>query len=192
MTLLATAALVVAVAVTLAGRQHRSLGGNGVGPGSFVRILAPGARSCEDVPGLPAGAGFVHMVIGTYGPPGPPIRVSFRRGARVVARGRLAAGWKQGDVLVPLSAPALPAGPSAMCLRNDGAGRLALAGSGDRFRVDYLTAANRSWFAWAGLVADRYAQGKSTIFGGWALPATLVLMALAAAIALVATVRGAR
>jgi len=126
-----TLALVVAAVLGAVSGHRVVLADNGVGPDAFVVTPAPGDVVCQDDETLPAGAGYLQMTIGTYGRPGPAVSAQVTDpGGRRLLTGRLAAGWRQGRVLVPLGARTPRMLPRArICIANQGAHRIALAGA---------------------------------------------------------------
>jgi predicted amidohydrolase YtcJ len=68
------------------------------------------------------------MRIGTYDDPGPPLTVRFLAGDRVVSSGSLKAGWKQGDVDIPITPVTADTQADRMCVHDGGLVRLAFAG----------------------------------------------------------------
>lgn len=188
-TALGVVGIVGALALALGGQGRLTLGTNRVSEPQFVRVLGPGRVFCQPGELVPAGAGVVQLRIGTYGPPGPPLTVRFLRGSRVLTQGRLAAGWPQGDIGVPIRPLRRDAAADRMCVRNYGPGRLAFAGERDVVRTDYLSAERTTWFARYGELADRFDEGKSRWLGGWTLGLALALMVVVAALVVAALVR---
>ena len=105
--------LIGGVALILAGlvyvlsqSGYEQTGSDSVKPETFAVVLPAGGTVCQGPDVVAAKTGRVNMVIGSYGKPGPPLRVVLRQSrVGVVAAGGLALGWKEGAVSIPLAKP---------------------------------------------------------------------------------------
>ena len=193
--------VVAALAIVVTHGSRHALGSNFVPPQAHDAEVPAGGRVCQPGELVPAGAGALRARIGTYGPPGPRLRLSITgpRG-RVVARGGLAAGWSQGDVTIPFERVGALEG-AEVCLRNAGPGRIAVAGGrtlGAAAVVDgqpapggitlsYLEPRARSWLGFAPEIAERADRLRDAPPGPLTLPLyiALAVAVLAGAVALV-------
>jgi hypothetical protein len=96
-----------------------------------VAVVAPGRAACQW--GIDSEARFevVQLLIGTYGRPGPRLRVTVRDNVtgRAMAEGRLAAGAADNKSASVRLRPSVPDGPRVgVCVANDGPSRVALYG----------------------------------------------------------------
>jgi hypothetical protein len=185
-------ALVVGIVLSLSTPGRATLGTNGRQEQQFVRIVGPHGKACQRPETVPARAGRVRLRIGTYGPPGPDLTLRFTDHGRLVTSGTLPAGWVQGDIEVPIRPIARTSVGDRLCIENSGGGRLALAGNAGIARTDYLDDREQSWWARFGMLRDRFSQGKSTWYGGWSLPAALLLILASAALTVAIAVRRVR
>jgi hypothetical protein len=194
-------ALAIVVALILGGSAPRELGSNLVRPLSFDTVLDRGEEVCQPVEHVPSGTAGIELRVGTYGRPGPPLRSRIVQGTAPVANGRLASGWHEGDIVVPVEELRRDADDASVCVRNDGR-RVAIAGhrlgsaehasvdgrpTASNIRVSYVRPDGGSWFGRAGFVADRVAATRAAFPGGatfW-LWLVLALGTLAGAVAVV-------
>ncbi len=173
----------------------------------FVAFLSGGQQACQDGEVLPGDTAALQMTIGTSGEPGPPLRATITaRDGATLASGRLAAGWRQGAVRIPVthaSATTATTEDVRVCLRDDdplqGGRAIELAGETPdlgyetevagqmrenlRLRVDYLRPGRESWLQLLPTIANRFSLGKSDLLRHWAWIAVLLLMAGGAALA---------
>jgi hypothetical protein len=194
------AAVALAMGFGAAGAQRRLLGSNGLGDEQFVAVVGAHRALCQTQERIPAGTRFLRATIGTYGGRGPLLRTSVRAGGRALLPvGTLAAGWRQGVVEVPLGATTTSELASVrICIDNDGAGRLAFAGSlvergaearvggrpaRGRARLEFVAGERRSGWSLAGRIASRMTFGRG-LWDGLAPWAALAFVVLAAAAAL--------
>lgn len=197
------------LAVVLGGRvaERHVAASNGVGSDEFVAVVGPGQVLCQTGEDVPGGTGFVRMTIGTYYRPGPPLRTSVEVRGRRIAGGRLAAGWRQGVVDVPLGAASEPAADAKVCVANRSGVRIAVAGAPlerrlrarvagrparGRVRMEYVEARRRSAWSRTSTATSRMAFARG-LWGGvaaWAALALVVIAALATGRALLSTVAG--
>jgi hypothetical protein len=197
----------VFIALLLHSEQRRS--GTDLTPnGAFVAYLGAGEEACQDQEPLPAGSVAVRMTIGTHGPPGPPVHVTWSgpRG-EVIDVGGLGAGWRQGIVRIPIKRVATPMEGLRVCFRSDGPQPIALAGSlpyighllqvaghtlEARVRYDYLRPGRESWLELLPTLVYRSTIAKAGLLRHWAWVAAVLLMLFAAALALATIAREAR
>jgi hypothetical protein len=201
MVLLAAGLAVLAVGIGIAGarRQQHLQGTNHVQSLLVSAIALPGQAVCQPGETVPAGTGAIRVRVGSDGLPGPQVDVSF--GGQAL-RGRLAAGWQGGDVVIALPKVAEDLRGVPVCFSNHGPARLSLAGAAfppasaarvgeapqpGRVRVEYLRPGKESWWSLAPTLGDRVATVRSAPPGSltpylWVL---LVLGVAGGALALV-------
>jgi hypothetical protein len=172
---LAVAIAVGTVVLVLSGSEPRRSGTNNVPGGGEIAQLDPGDRRCQaaDVPG-----GTGRVAVPAYSPAGEPVRLAVTvRSAAGGARslGSTSAVAPDGDPLAPLE-PAPPSGAAEVCVRNAGAGRVALLGISNVFGVDFYPRSDQSWWQAAPAVARHFGFGKSGLVGAWALWLALALV----------------
>lgn len=191
------AILVIALALGAARPKERLAGSNGVPDPEFVAVVKPGQALCQREARLPAGAGSLRMTIGTYGRTGPPLRTSVQSidGTRLLADGRLAAGWTQGSVDLPLGATTRKRrSPVRICVSNPSRVRIAVAGTPvgrgalparvagkrerGRVRFEYVLARRTSTWSLADRIASRMTFGRG-LWGGLAPWLVVILVVLA-------------
>jgi hypothetical protein len=173
-------------------------------PVAFVATVDGGRRVCQQDELLPAGSGALRLRVGTFGRPGPPLEVTLQAGnGAPPRRGRVAAGWVEGDVVIPYPVVRIDEGAARVCVRNDGTERVVVAGSPagpdaariaggkrtqGRMWLSYLRPSARSWWSETGAVATRAGIARDALPGGWTLwlwlAATLVVIGGAVAIVL--------
>jgi hypothetical protein len=190
-------ALAAGVIVLLSQRAPQRTGINGVPPGEYVYTIGADQTACQPSV-VPAGTRYVAFFTGTYGLPGPPLRLELR-GAHVDVRAPGGYPGAQTRVAIPELRQRTP---GDVCLTNLGPAPLALAGVpqgyGFTSTVDghkmteplhlVFYGATSSWWARAPVVASRVGL---LAFGGtgswlfWALVA-LMLAAATAAVTLIA------
>jgi hypothetical protein len=191
--------MVVAVVVALSGRDFRVLDSNHIGNGVFVAEIPAGGRGCQGGEVLLRGTGRVRLTMADRGRPTDPVTVRFSSGGRTLAQGALPAGWKEGEVAVPLDRVIrADTGDVRWCVLNRGRVPVLVAGQpgfdatsavvdgeavGARMRAEYLTREPRSWWSQVGAVADRFSFGRARHFSGtWPLWAGLALLLAAWAV----------
>ena len=212
----AAALVVVAVAVALAlGRSTAPYAGSDhIVPAVFAAAVPPGGSVCQVNPYLPPGAAAAQVVLGSYGRPIPPLEIAFTdaAGARVAA-GRLL-GAREGTARIPI-APVPDAAAAAravkVCLTVAGPATSVLVGgvgippdptdetidgvpTGGRISIIYPAAGGpTAWWSRLATIDDRFGLGKAAFFGGgWTLPACVVALLAAWALAVRLLVRGDR
>lgn len=165
----------------------------------FAIPLEPFQEVCEPGELVPGDTGALRLDASTGGRPGPALsaRVS-GPAAALLSSGRLAAGWREGSVRIPLTRVAHTAPGATICLRNLGPGKVAFAGSvpdsvfqiqlagkplGGRMRIEYMRPGSETWLTLLPTLVHRFALAKADVVRHWAAAAVLVLMLLAVALA---------
>lgn len=180
--------LLAAGVLAVGGRQQRHMiGSNLVRPITFIAVVPGGKQVCQSAT-VPKGTGGVGLRIGTYDRPGPALRLTIDGRGEHAVRGALLPGWRQGDVVVPVSRTGLARREARLCFRNAGRSRLAFAGgpgvgagarvgrrnTGGQIRIEYVEPDPRSWWSVAPAMARRLAVVRDAFPG----PASLWLFAL--------------
>jgi hypothetical protein len=186
-----TAIVVILVAVLLQRDQRRS--GTDLTPnGAFVAALGAGQQTCQNQELLPADTSAVRMTIGSYGRPGPPVKVAFTgpRG-QTLSAGTLPAGWREGVVQIPVSHVSKATDGVQVCLRDGGHEPIAIAGAvpdpgyqmqvgsktvEGRLRYDYMRPGRESWLELIPTIVHRSTLAKSGLVRHWAWVGALLLM----------------
>jgi len=189
-------ALILAGLVSVLSQSgYEQTGSDSVKTETFAVVLPAGGTVCQGPDVVAAKTGRVNMVIGSYGKPGPPLRVVLRQSrVGVVAAGGLAPGWKEGAVSIPLAKPLKTIAAPQLCLSNRGASRVALGGvhastpgsptrlNGkvvpERLSLIYTEKDKRSGWSRLGDLASRVGDAHGV--GGWVFWAAILLSALAA------------
>jgi hypothetical protein len=167
---------------------------DGVNPAIVAAELGTGDRACQAPIRVPSGESFDHVGFwaGTYGQPGPPMRVEVlddASGERLAA-GRLGAGYRD------LATPSVDVGrlqtedPLRVCFVNGGPGKLAIIGqvgfaspptsgtrNGEAIPNDLtvsLRSDERSLLAWLPDMAER----ASVFRAGWVTPGLYLVLGL--------------
>jgi hypothetical protein len=182
--------LVIAIAATGARQSQHVLRSNLEPPAAFTAVVPGGARLCQDGERIPSGAGAVRLRIGTFGPPGPRLSVALRTPDGRLSTGGLDAGWRQGDIAVPIAKVRGDHDRSVTCLTNEGSRKIALAGtvrdpsrtatiegthSTTRVWIEYLEPGRRSDWALASAVAHRAGDVRDALPGSLTVPAWCLL-----------------
>ena len=194
--------LIVLLAVTGARRSQHVLRSNLEPPAAFTTVVPGGGRLCQRGERVPDGTGAAKLRLATYGPPGPALRLTVRSlGGRPVSGG-LKAGWRQGDIAVPIAEVAGDRERAEVCLTNQGRRKIGLAGTvrdpkiaatidgapaPARVWIEYLEPGRRSDWAETGAVVRRASTVRDALPGPLTVPAW-ALLALATAGAAVAVV----
>lgn len=194
---LAAVALIL-LAVLLAKDQRRS-GGDMTPNGAFVAGLGAGQQTCQEGELLPADTSAMRATIGSYGKPGPPVRVTLTGPhGELLSSGGLRAGWKEGIVQIPIAHVSKATEGVRVCLGDAGAGPITIAGAqpdpgfhmqvGDRtiearLRYDYMRPGRESWLQLLPTIVHRSTLAKSGLVRHWAWAGALVLMLLAIGLA---------
>jgi hypothetical protein len=197
-------AIAVAFAVMLLGSSPRRSGSDLTPNGAFVAVLGAGQQTCQGGEPLPADTSALQMTIGTYGAPGPPLRVVVTGAdGRVLTSGGLPAGWRQGVVRIPVAHVATATQGTRVCLQDaealGGTRTIALAGdlpdpgysmtvagrtvAGGRLRYDYMRPGSESWLALAPTLVHRFTLAKAGFLRSWSWVLALALVLATAALA---------
>jgi hypothetical protein len=202
-------ALTTAFVVGGTREERRLEGSNGIGPSQFVVNLKPRQVVCQRAARLPAGIGSVGLTIGTYGKAGPLLRISVKTaaGGPALPAGRLAPGWIEGPIDLPLGGNTRRRLSDArICIANRGGVRIAIAGTDvadagarvggrathSRLSLNYRRARPESPWDLAPRITRRMTVGTG-LWGSlapWAAIALVLLTAGAAVRAILAGVRG--
>ncbi|MGI8623846.1 MAG: DUF2142 domain-containing protein [Solirubrobacteraceae bacterium] len=186
--------------VTLAQLLHhapRQSGSNDASPLIFSVTAKANQRVCQPAETLFAGTRTLRLTAGAYGKPTRDLDLTVTAGGRDLARGTLAAGWREGVVRVPVGpVPATTTDGVTICLRS--AGRLAFGGEETPAAEGALVAGRRrpgrialasfragrpTLLGVASDVVTHYDRGNAGWLGGWTwgLMIALLLGGLAAA-----------
>ena len=186
-----------AVLLVGAGRRTELAFTLGVTPGGVVTTLAPGQTACQEPIDVPDSGGFdtITVPLGTFKRPGSAIEATVLRvpERRQIAHGALPAGYPDigARAVERISvAPAVPGNTRiAVCLRNTGAGRVAIFGNADvAAPASTLSKDQRPVGADAALSFARAPRSDLSLFGvsadhaalfkaGWVGPWTFWLLA---------------
>lgn len=189
---LGVAALAVAAgaAAMLLDTAPRLAGPSVVAPAQFVTELHPGSRLCQSGEALYEGTRALELTLGTYGEPGPPVRIRASHDGRAVTQGTLDEGWAEGPIRIPLERPPSTTVAGEVCLSNEGRHRIAVAGEpadpsvglvldgtpqGARISLRSRLAGEPTLLSLADEVAERYGRGNASWLGGWTI---LLIVAL--------------
>jgi hypothetical protein len=190
------ALILVVLLAALAQSKPRLAGTNNVRDPVFAVVLPAGATVCQGNESVPADTDRARVLIGTYGRPMPPLTFTATGpGGRVA--GRRAGGDREGYVTIPVARNERVLSGLKLCLRNDGAQKIAIGGEGipppakigrrdadGRMRIAWLRPGSENWFDLAGTVLHRFGYGNAPWFGGWLL--VLVIFVLGGAVGLAA------
>jgi hypothetical protein len=185
-------AIASGVVAVMDERSPRQAANNGIKAAAFGVFAEDRRAACQPNEFVPRDAAALEMTVGTYGAPGAPLDVTFTKDGRTVTRGRLARGWREGIVRVPIRPVERTTGGVTVCVRSASRGRIALAGHDGRYRIRYLRAGRESWFDLAGTVTHRFGLGKAAWQGSWTIGLAAVLLIAALGLALAAMLRQAR
>ena len=198
-------ALIVLLATTLSPERPRLAGGNSVpAKVAVIGLNHAGDQGCQVDETIPGGATSLTLGISSSGAAGPALDVRVTSSGRMVAHGRLAAGYADsGTATIPITAVTRTAPATTVCVKNLGPGPINLWGNAIKFGTP-LTAAGTKQMAKLTLIwnakPDSYLDrlpaivhhadtGGTQVFGGFTLWVPLALVMLAAAAALVVTLR---
>jgi hypothetical protein len=188
--------LIAVVIAAFALSSHPVVAGTSrVEPARPSGFLSAGAQQCQVLSRLPAGADRMKIVVSsvTGGARRLHVEIADRRG--LLAVGDLKP-VRTGERLVTLRPRTRAAHRARVCFSNPGPGQINLGGDVKRFpgtpkgkKVEkgliasaiFLRPGSASWLAEAGTIAQRYANSRTGITGGWSLWAA-ALFAVAAAV----------
>jgi hypothetical protein len=157
-------------------------GHSAVEPVRPALYLPTGARQCQVVSRLPAGADRLQLQVNyvTGGARALRVKISNRRGP--ITAGRLRP-VTEGHAVVNLRPRTRAAHPATLCFSNPGRGLIILGGDAKRPRAGprgkvqkplvasavFLRPGSSSWFAQRDLIVERYANSQTGITGGSSL-----------------------
>jgi hypothetical protein len=174
------ALLLVALAVTLLQSAPRSAGSNFVPEAEEVVKLRGSDRRCQGGETVPADAGALRLLIGTYGRPAPELRVVVREpGGRTVTSGRLPAGGPEGHVDIPVRQVDRMRQGLRVCVLVGGPGQTVLYGAANQLRFEWMRPGSESWLELVPTIAHRFALGRWNPLGSLLLPALALLLVAA-------------
>jgi hypothetical protein len=187
-------AIVLALGLLLVGSNHR-LTSTASSPYGVPVHVDPGARVCQPRERVPAGTGYVlyhptsHAVAG-------PLRVVLQdRAGRVLSTSLTpAARYGPGPGYARVGPVRSELTDARLCIVNAGKRSVDIHGGLSakpraelpkqpqysrriQLRLDYYTAAKKSWLALSPQVADRYSLAKATFFGAWTFWLCMALLA---------------
>ncbi len=182
-----------ALALDMSGRAPRIAGTDHLNEVAFVAAVPGGQTLCQPQMILPEDAQRVQMLIGTYGPPVPALAVSFLQASgRVLTSGRLAAGARQGEVVVPIDKNHGATTVGTLCVRVGGRRKIVLGGDifpagpaseqiagrpqVGRIAVTYLRPGRESWWQLLPALSHRFGLSKAPFFGDWTLPVAAIML----------------
>jgi hypothetical protein len=187
---------IVALLVVVGSRsQTRQLGSNLVLEREFPVVIPAGRRACQLEAAVPGGSGRLQLLVGTYGRPGPALTVSITRSGRTLSATRVRPGFVQGHLRIPIPVVRRDTLRARVCVRNEGAHRIALGGrisdpkaaarvagrvQAGQFRVEYLTAGPQTWWSFLHRLPDRVGSVRASVPGAatfWVWIALLLAVA---------------
>ena len=172
--------LIWAVTDVMAPESRHVVRANLSPPVAFVATVQGGDRACQRNELVPAGSGALRLRVGTFGRPGPPLELTIEGEDGPPRRGRLAAGWPEGDVLIPYPEAGRDGPGTRVCVRNAGTDRVAIAGArasgaaatvvgakpvAGRMWMSYLRPTERTWWSETGAVASRADVARDALPG---------------------------
>ena len=204
-------ALVAALALALARHEPRRSGTNLTPAGAFVVGLKSGQQACQEFETLPADTAAIRVTAGTHGKPGPPLEATVSNsGGRVLTSGRIAAGWHEGFVRIPVEHVSTATEETRVCIREGrsgaGAAPIELAGNiqvgfnmqvagvtvpSVRLRLDYMRPGREDWYQLLPTIGHRFSLAKAGFLRHWEWIAFLLLVLATAAAAIVTVLRSA-
>jgi hypothetical protein len=192
-------AIAVILVVLLSQKAQRRSGTDLTPNGAFVATLAPGQETCQGAELLPADTSAARATIGTYGKPGPRLRLTVTSpDGQLISSGTLAPGWRQGVVQIPLTHVSKPSENNRVCLHDLGASSVAIAGAlpdpsyvmevagksvDGRLRYDYMRPGRESWFQLLPTIVYRWTLAKAGLVRHWGWVAIALLMLFAVGLA---------
>jgi hypothetical protein len=177
--------ILVALAALLVDSNHR-VTSSADSPFGIPVHVDPGARVCQPRERLPAGTGFVLYHPVSKGALAGPLRVVLQdRTGRVLSTSLTPAGrYGPGPGYARVGPVKSDLSDARLCIVNAGKVRVDIKGGLSatpraelpkqrqysqriQLRLDYYTAAKKSWLSLSPQVADRYGLVKATFFGAW-------------------------
>jgi hypothetical protein len=202
--LLAIAA--VALAILLQSAPRRA-GTNLTADTGYVLALQPGRQLCQPGELVPGDTAALRLNVSSGSHPGPRLQLGLGNAEGPVATGAVAAGWRSGELRIPISRVRQSKQAVTVCLIDRGSTAVAFGGSvpdsgfyvvlggkalSGRMRIDYMRPGSESWLSLLGTLVHRFSLGKADLVRHWAAGAVLVLMLLAIALAARTIVREER
>jgi hypothetical protein len=198
---LALAVIAGLALVLLASHQERT-GVNEIAPNLYVQSLHTRDVACQGAT-LPAGSRTIGLTVGTYGKPGPQLRVS-SIGSTVSDSVEVPGGYPGGNLRVAIH-PVQRETAATICIQSLGSSALALGGvvgglgsstldgkaSTAALHIDYYGAEHDA-LGLAPIVARRVGLLAFGGAGSWVLWALIVLMGLAGSAAIVLVLHDTR
>jgi hypothetical protein len=193
------AALLVVAFVRVLAKDSRYSGSNSFSPRDGVIMLAQGQRACQVGEIVPADTAAVEVSVGTGGAPGAPLAVRLRDGEkRVLARGTVRGGYRDGLVSIPIPLQRRTRTGVEVCVERtgpgtallyglqSGAGKLKLDGKPRPavLRLAYRRPGRESWLALSPAIAHRFAQAKTQLAAPWVFWVLIGVSLLAGGVAL--------
>ena len=188
--------LIAVVIAAFALSSHPVVAGTTrVEPARPSGFLSGGAKQCQVLSRLPAGADRIKIVVSSVTGGARRLHVEIADRRSLLAVGDLKP-VRTGERLITLHPRTRPAHRARLCFSNPGLGQINLGGDVKRFpgtpkgkKVEkgliasaiFLRPGSASWLAEAGTIAERYANSRTGITGGWSLWAA-ALFAVAAAV----------
>jgi hypothetical protein len=181
------------LAIEMSGRAPRIAGSDHASTAMFSAVVPAGGVLCQLAPRLPKDAARVELRLGTHESSMPGLRLRFDDApGAAVATGLLRAGARQGLATIPLNRARGAPEAKRVCMRVEGSTSILVGGeigqvTPDSEQVDgmlrpgrigllYLRAGEESWWQLLPLLADRFALGKASFFGGWTLPVLALVL----------------
>jgi hypothetical protein len=195
-------AVIAGLAVVLLVPHQERTGVNEIAPNLYVQSLRTREVACQGAT-LPAGSRTLGLTVGTYGKPGPQLRVSLI-GPTERYSFNVQGGYPGGALKVAIR-PVKREAPATVCIQNLGRSALALGGvagglgsstldghpSTAALHIDYYDAEHNA-LGLAPIVARRVGLLAFGGAGSWVLWALIVLMAIAGGSAVLLVLRDAR
>lgn len=184
--------LAVLTADLLTSTSARVAGTSGTRPSLFVAELPQksGERVCQQHTALPKGAGSLRLTVATFGRSGTTL-TAYADGLII---GRLASGWREGVVDIPLVRRATDLIDFRLCFESSAGARLAFAGepagpSADiggrpqsgRISVIGYTRDDESTLSLFPELGERIGRGSAEFVGPWSVVAICLLVMAAVA-----------
>jgi hypothetical protein len=175
-----------------------------------VRVVGtaePGGQLCRERIDVPVAFSRVRLLVATYGATGPPLAITVRNAQtqRVLAHGRVAAGYADNSTVDAPVGDVPAGGPVRLCVRNGGALPVALRGAprdtiADQIADPSLRAEpavvflRRESVSVLSIVPDAFARAarfKAHWLGAWAFWLLLAVVAAGLPLVLAGAIRAA-
>jgi hypothetical protein len=188
--------LIAAAIFAFSVSSHPVIAGtNGVEPISPTVSIPGGAQSCQRISHVPRGADRLELLVTFLEGGADHLHVKIADPRGLASAGDLKP-LTPGERLIQLKPRTRAARRATLCLTNPGRGRIWIGGDkkrapgqpkgpkGDTQNVAsaiFVRPGSSSWIAQTGAIADRYANSRTGVTGGWSLWLA-VLFAVAAAL----------